>query len=191
MSIPTLHTTLDAPDRSADWDAAESFASFLGSAEDLVALWTSTYTRATVPDEIIERAEALPGEWKLLAMAADWCIDAAPVLPFVVRLAEALPTLEYRQLERDDHLELMDEHLTNGRSRSIPIVILLDGNGQERGWWGPRPAELQAWVMSDEAQAMENDERYKRARQWFARDKGRTTLHEILTLMESVAGGVA
>ena len=191
MSIPTVHATLGAPDRSASWDAGESFESFLASAEDLVQLWTSTYSRATVPDEFIERAAALPGEWKLLALSADWCIDAAPVLPFVVRLAEAVPTLEFRTLDRDDHLELMDEHLTNGRSRSIPIVILLDGEGKERGWWGPRPADLQAWVMSDEAQAMENGERYKRVRQWFARDKGRTTLNEIVTMMETAAGGIA
>ena len=191
MSIPTVHVTLGAPDRSASWEAGESFDAFLASAEDLVQLWTSTYTRAVVPDDIIERVAALPGEWKLLAMAADWCIDAAPVLPFVVRLAEAMPTLEYRQLERDDHLELMDEHLTNGRSRSIPIVILLDGEGKERGWWGPRPADLQAWVLSDEAQAMEKEERYKRARQWFARDKGRTALHEIVTMMEAAVGDVA
>ena len=191
MSALTLHTTLDSPDRSASWEAGESFESFLASAEDLVALWTSTYTRATVPEEFIKRAAALPGEWKLLALSADWCIDAAPVLPFVVRLAEAVPSLEFRTLNRDDHLELMDQHLTNGRSRSIPVVILLDGEGKERGWWGPRPADLQAWVMSDEAQAMENGERYKRARQWFARDKGRSTLNEIVTLMESAVGGVA
>lgn len=191
MSLPTVHVTLGAPNRSASWEAGESFQEFLDSAEELVQLWTSTYTRATVPAEILERAEALPGSWKLLALSADWCIDAAPVLPYVVRLTEALPSLEFRTLNRDDHLELMDAHLTNGRSRSIPVVILLDGEGVERGWWGPRPADLQAWVMSDEAQAMETEERYRRSRQWFARDKGRTTLHEILTLMEMVTAGVA
>ena len=114
-------------------------------------------------------------------------IDAAPVLPYVSRLAEAVPTLDFRLLDRDDHLDLMDEHLTNGRSRSIPVVLLLDGNGQERAWWGPRPADLQAWVMS-EGQELEKTERYKRARQWFARDKGRSTLEEIVAMMETAAG---
>jgi len=191
MSIPTLHTTPDAPNQSPSWDAGMSFEAFLESAEDLVALWTSTYSRATVPDEFIERATALPGEWKLLAMAADWCTDATPVLPFVARLAEAVPTIEFRFLNRDDHLELMDQHLTNGRSRSIPIVILLDGEGNEHGWWGPRPAELQAWVLSDEAQALESADRVKHSRKWYARDKGRTALSEILTLMEAAAGNEA
>ncbi len=42
----------------------------------------------------------------------------------------------------------MDRYLTNG-SRSIPIVIALDEEFQELGHWGPRPAELQAWVMAN------------------------------------------
>ena len=190
MSAPTIHSTFGAPDRSASWEAGVPFEAFLASAEDLVQLWTSTYVRATAPDDLVERAAALPGEWKLLALSADWCIDAAPVLPYVSRLAEAVPTLDFRLLDRDEHLELMDEHLTNGRSRSIPVVLLLDGDGHERAWWGPRPADLQAWVTSDEAQALAKEERYKRARQWFARDKGRTTLNEVVTMMEASGGGV-
>ena len=42
----------------------------------------------------------------------------------------------------------MDQYLTNG-SRSIPIVIVLDDDFRELGHWGPRPAELQAWVMAN------------------------------------------
>ena len=189
MSALTIHSTLGAPDRSASWEAGVPFETFLASAEDLVQLWTSTYVRATAPDDLVRRASALPGEWKLLALSADWCIDAAPVLPYVSRLAEAVPTLDFRLLDRDDHLGLMDEHLTNGRSRSIPVVILLDGDGRERAWWGPRPADLQAWVMG-EGQELEKTERYKHARRWFARDKGRSTLREIVEMMETAGGGV-
>ena len=190
MSADTIHATIGAPDRSASWDAGVPFEAFLASAEDLVQLWTSTYVRATAPEDIVARAAALPGDWKLLALSADWCIDAAPVLPYVSRLAEAVPTLDFRTLDRDDHLDLMDEHLTNGRSRSIPVVLLLDGEGKERGWWGPRPADLQSWVTSDEAQALDKAERYKKARAWFARDKGQSTLREIVEMMEAAAGGV-
>ena len=190
MSADTIHATIGAPDRSASWDAGVPFEAFLASAEDLVQLWTSTYVRATAPEDIVARAAALPGDWKLLALSADWCIDAAPVLPSVSRLAEAVPTLDFRTLDRDDHLDLMDEHLTNGRSRSIPVVLLLDGEGKERGWWGPRPADLQSWVTSDEAQALDKAERYKKARAWFARDKGQSTLREIVEMMEAAAGGV-
>lgn len=73
----------------------------------------------------------------------------------------------------------MDAHLTNGRSRSIPIVILYNGNFEEVGWWGPRPEELQEWVMSADMK-LDSAERYKHIRRWYARDKGATTLTEIV-----------
>jgi hypothetical protein len=43
-----------------------------------------------------------------------------------------------RIVERDKNLDLIDAHLT-GTSRSIPVIMLLDGDYVERGWWGPRP----------------------------------------------------
>ena len=55
--------------------------------------------------------------------------------------AEAVPNLDLRMIERDQNLDLMDAHLTNGKSRSIPVVILLDDGFCERGWWGPRPTD--------------------------------------------------
>jgi hypothetical protein len=80
----------------------------------------------------------------------------------------------------------MDTHLTNG-SRSIPVVMVLDEHYEERGWWGPRPRELQEWVLS-EGLRLPVDERYRRVRSWYARDQGRTTLEEMVTLLESAAG---
>jgi hypothetical protein len=72
----------------------------------------------------------------------------------------------------------MDQYLTNG-SRSIPIVIALDENFQEVGHWGPRPTELQAWVMANKG-TMPKSELYPQVRKWYARDRGETTLREVL-----------
>ena len=101
--------------------------------------------------------------------------------------AEAVPNMDLRVLARDENLELMDEHLT-GTSRSIPVVVLLDGDGVERGWWGPRPADLQAWVMGP-GQELEPDDRYREVRKWYVRDRGRTTLEDVVALVEQAAGG--
>jgi hypothetical protein len=81
----------------------------------------------------------------------------------------------------------MDAHLT-GTARSIPVVIAYDDAFVERGWWGPRPAALQAWVFSPDGQALDKPERYRHVRGWYARDRGRTTVDEILTLLERAAG---
>lgn len=168
------------------FDAAVPFRTFLPTAERNHDLWNAVWERARVSDEAIQRAEALPGAWHLLALSADWCGDAVNTLPVVARLAERVPSIQLRLIERDEHLDLMDLHLTNGRARSIPVVMALDEGFEERGWWGPRPSELQEWV-TEKGLALPPDERYREIRRWYARDRGQTTLDEILTLLERAA----
>ena len=177
--------TLDA-DRTAKWEAAESFEDFLPTAEANDTIWASTWKRSSVPDDIAERMGAVPGQWRLLALSADWCIDAANSLPHVARLAAETENLELRLLERDDHLDLMDAHLTAG-ARSFPVVILLDAQNREHAWWGPRPADLQAWVKAV-GMDLESADRYREIRKWYARDRGKTTLHEVVAMIEQASG---
>ncbi|WP_412062011.1 thioredoxin family protein [Rubrivirga sp. IMCC45206] len=176
-----------AADRSADWARATPFEPWLAAAEDLVELWTSAYDRARVSDDLVARVDAVPGAWKLLVITEDWCIDATTTVPPLARLAELAESLELRVLDRDENLPLMDEHLTNGRARSIPVAIVLDPTGTERGWWGPRPADLQAWFEGTGAE-IDKDERYKELRRWYARDRGQSTLDEVVALIEAASG---
>lgn len=187
----TSHTdpATEAASRTADWQKAATYPEYLDAAEEFVELWTRNYERARLPEDLVARAEAVPGEWKLLVLTEDWCIDAVTTIPTLAAFAEAASNLDLRVLARDENLDLMDEHLTNGRSRSIPVVIVLDGQGNERGWWGPRPADLQAWYMGDEAQALDNDDRYRELRKWYSRDRGQTTIAEVLALVEKAGGG--
>jgi hypothetical protein len=149
-------------------------------------LWGAIRKRARVPAEAVERVESLGGRWHLLVLSEDWCGDAVNTVPVVAALAEAASNLDLRVLARDENPDLMDTHLTNG-SRSIPVVMVLDEHYEERGWWGPRPRELQEWVLS-EGLRLPVDERYRRVRSWYARDQGRTTLEEMVSLLESAAG---
>ena len=166
------------------YQAAQTMEAFVAAARENVELWRSTYARARVPDELVERAAALPGRFRLLVLLEDWCGDAVNTVPVIARLAEAAPNLELRVLPRDENPDLMDAHLT-GSSRAIPVVMVLDEDFRELGWWGPRPAELQAWATSPGARAMTKDDRYREIRRWYARDRGRTTLEEIVQLLES------
>lgn len=79
---------------------------------------------------------------KAIVLTADWCGDAMVNVPIFLRLAqEAL--IETRFLIRDENLELMDQYLTNGTARSIPIFIFIDEDGNEIGKWGPRSPKAQ------------------------------------------------
>ena len=173
------------------WRAGQTFDEHFSGATEakLASIARSIRSRASVPDDIATRLHAVGPGWHLLVLSADWCADAVSSLPWVEALAAATPNVAMRILDRDANLDLMDAHLTNGRSRSIPVVILYDAQGVERGWWGPRPSALQAWVMSPEAQAMPAPERFAEQRRWYVADGGRSTLEELTALIERAAQG--
>lgn len=83
---------------------------------------------------------------RVIVLTADWCGDAMLNVPIVQRIAEASQTpLSF--LIRDENLELMDQYLTNGTARAIPIFIWIDAEGKEKAVWGPRADEVQAVIM--------------------------------------------
>jgi hypothetical protein len=164
---------------------APEFEEMLATAEKNAELWAAVWRRAAVPDELVQRAAALGGAWHLLILSEDWCGDAVNTVPVIAKLAELSPNLDVRVLARDHNLDLMDAHLT-GTSRSIPAVIVLDENYVERGWWGPRPTELQAWVLGP-GRVVDKDARYRAVRAWYARDAGRTTVEEVVATLERAA----
>jgi hypothetical protein len=145
-------------------------------------LWAGVWRRVVVGEEYLRRVAAVPREWCLLVLSEDWCGDAVNTVPVVAKLVALSPNLELRVLPRDENLDLMDAHLT-GTSRSIPVVILLDDEYRERAWWGPRPTALQNSV-SGEWRLLEKSSRYREARTWYARDRGRTTLDEVVSMLE-------
>lgn len=82
---------------------------------------------------------------KVIVLTEDWCGDALLNNPILMKIAEELQ-LEVRFVLRDSNLELMDQYLTNGTARSIPIFIFIDNEGNEKAVWGPRAAEAQSFV---------------------------------------------
>jgi hypothetical protein len=162
----------------ARYTAAPTFDEYLQSVERYVELWQGVYDHVRLPEDLVDMARQCPGTWRLLALSEDWCGDAANTLPVIARFAQELGW-DLRVLERDENPDLMDAHLTDGRSRSIPVVIVYDEDFGEVGWWGPRPADLQKWVLSD-GQKLDSGERYKHQRRWYARDRGRSAVAELL-----------
>ena len=173
------------PERFA---AAQTFDEFLESAQSLREFWHASANRASVDQELVERAIATGEHWHLLVLNADWCGDSVNTVPYLARLAEAAPNVELRLLDRDENLDLMDSHLTNG-SRSIPRVMILDSEFRDCGVWGPRPTELQRWV-SGHGLSLPRTDRYRETRTWYARDRGRTTIAELVAMLESCAAGL-
>lgn len=177
---------LNRPDRRAAYDSAVTLSEFLATATANQSLWAALAHRAIVPDDLVQRARSLPGSWHLLVLLEDWCGDAVNTIPVIARLAEYTPGITLRVLKRDEHPELMEEHLTAGK-RAIPVVMVLDTQFREAGWWGPRPNELQAWTTT-RGVTLSRPDRYREIRRWYAVDRGRKTIEEILLLICEAAG---
>jgi hypothetical protein len=169
------------------YEQGRTFATFLERATVNRELWHAMAARPPVPGEAVERIGSLPGPWRLLALADDWCGDAVNILPVVAGLANGTENLELRIAGRDEHSGLIERHLTRG-SRSIPVFILLDASDRPRGWWGPRPVELQAWFEAA-GRALSKEDRYRELRRWYARDRGATIAREIADLVACAAAG--
>jgi Thioredoxin len=160
----------------------ETFAEFMARETINHALWVGITHHVSIPLEMSARVEALGGHWHLLVLSEDWCGDAVNIVPIVAKLTESVSNMDLRILARDENLDIMDTHLT-GKSRSIPIVILLNKKYEECGWWGPRPTALQKWVV-EKGMMLPKDERYKEVRTFYARDRGLTTMEEIVSMLE-------
>ncbi|WP_078427382.1 thioredoxin family protein [Alkalihalobacterium alkalinitrilicum] len=84
-----------------------------------------------------------------LIITEDWCGDAMMINPVLRKVAEAA-SIDMRVALRDADTDLIDRHLTNG-GRAIPIILILNDEGQLIGKWGPRAPQAQQIV--DEVRA--------------------------------------
>ena len=169
------------------WSRAIPYQRFVDEAQENQLLWAGVYRTARIPEWATKLACEYGANVRLLVIAEDWCGDASNTVPILAKLGDEADCLEMRLIKRDEHPEVMDQYLTNG-SRSIPIVIAINGGFEELGYWGPRPSELQAWVLENKGK-MPKDELYPKVRRWYAKDRGEATLREVLGLFKPVDEG--
>ncbi len=164
--------------------AAPDLEAYIESTQKNAELWRAVYRTASVDPAAVENLDGMSGSWTLLVLSEDWCMDTVSTLPVIGRLAERVG-MDLRVLGRDANPDLMDTHLASG-TRSIPVVMVLDESFVEWAWWGPRPATLQRWMLTEgRYQAKEDQNRRKRA--WYARDRGRSTVREIIETVARAA----
>jgi hypothetical protein len=168
------------------FEEAWTLDDFVARAKENAELWATTTRRAAVDDDARVRAVGIAERVHVYVLLADWCTDALGSIPWIARLVEAMPDATLRCMDRDQALDVMDAHLT-GTARSIPVVLLYDAEFRELGWWGPRPMALHEWVIG-EGQRVDKDERNRHKRAWFARDRGRSSVEEVLALLERATG---
>lgn len=142
-----------------------------------------------VSDQLVKTVSALPFNMKWVVVAEAWCGDAAQNIPYIALLAEACANVEIRIVLRDENLEFMDNHLTNG-ARSIPKVIIFKADDlEEIISWGPRPAFIQEQVIAFKKDAPVDLSFEKFAESihgWYAKDKNHALETELFAIFNSI-----
>jgi len=135
----------------------------------------------TVTDELKKELSAVNKKWIWLVLAEAWCGDVANVLPVLAKISDESGNIEMKIILRDENPEIMNAYLTNG-GRSIPKLICLDAETLvELGNWGPRPSELQNFVIEyKKIEGFEIEELKKEIQLWYANDKTVSIQSEIL-----------
>lgn len=170
-------------DYAALWDAATPFHEFLESVGARREQWRTRFANAAVDAEALTRARALPGRRRLLAVAEDRCSDSAWALPYLAKLAAAVPDkLELRVVSAAQGKSLQSAHPAPDGRLATPTVAVLDEMNRLLGVWVERPAELQEWYLANKA--LPSDQRYEHVNRWYAKDAGRTTIREVLAILE-------
>lgn len=83
---------------------------------------------------------------KAIVITEDWCGDAMMNIPILMHIAKEA-NIDLRFSLRDSNLELMDQYLTNGTARAIPIFVFLDNTDHQYAVWGPRAQVVQDYVL--------------------------------------------
>lgn len=96
-----------------------------------------------VPEDLAAFRQ-LPQPLHVLVLAEDWCADVVDNLPILGQLAQQSGKLDLRIFLRDQHPDLMDQYLSQGQFRSIPVFAFFDDQFHEIGRFIERPASVTA-----------------------------------------------
>jgi len=144
--------------------------------------------RGILIDETQEVLSSITNKQTWLVITEGWCGDSAQILPFISKMAEFNELIELKIILRDQYPEVMDEFLTDGKSRSIPKVVIMDTETLEvLGVWGPRPADTHKTYLTER---LDPEIGGKKAAEnlhiWYARDKGKTSQKEFSETLKSI-----
>jgi hypothetical protein len=171
-------------DLESVYGAAATWPEFYAGAEARRAVWERNWTQGQVPEDLLERARATGGPWKILAITEAACSDSVNTIPYLALLAEALESTELRVVNATVGRPWMEAHRSPDGRASTPTVLLLDGDWQIRGCWIEQPVGLQAfWLDVVARNAMAQEVGRKMA--WYEEEAGQETLREFVEVMEA------
>jgi hypothetical protein len=171
-------------DYTALWDKATPFDQYLAGVRARQEAWRSRFANAAIDADILNEVRALPEKRRILAVAEDRCSDSAWAVPYIAKLAAAVPErLEVRVIGRKDGSRIQSDNLTPDGRLATPTILVLDEANRPLGAWVERPSELQKWFIDNKA-TLDSDVLHEKMDGWYTADAGKSTLREILALLK-------
>jgi hypothetical protein len=125
-----------------------------------------------------------PQLWMVLT--EDWCGDSAQNLPYIVKIAECNPKINLRILFRDQNTDIIDLYLTDGKTRSIPKLVVFNEKGDELFQWGPRPKEARELVTKLKSEGFSKEDYISQLHLWYGRNRGKNLEDEFIQIIEAL-----
>jgi len=187
LASPAVH---EADSLREVYETALTWDVFFAQADARREMWIEHWDNATPHPELVERAEAAGGSWRVLAIAVAGCSDSVGTLPYVASLADAVPSLDFRIADPEVGQPWMDAFPAPDGRAATPTILLLDEAYEIRGCWIEMP--LSVWEFWQPA--LERDEAAQmldRKMSWYLEDQGRETLTDLMEILEAAQQGEA
>jgi ADP-heptose:LPS heptosyltransferase len=170
----------------SDYKRALPYAAYIDILEKNLSLHQLQYKKFVINVTTMNKISKFQSV-KILVITEPWCSDSLALLPVVKKIAECNKRWDLKVLLRDKNAELMDNYLTNG-AKAIPVFLFLNENGDLLFRWGPRPAPA-VEIFSRHRSLIktgkiEKQEVIKKIRTFYAKDRGKTTLSELIDLFK-------
>jgi len=139
-------------------------------------------------EELTAAIQKLNNNYRFVVLTEAWCGDAAQIVPVFNQIEKASQgKITLKLLLRDENLDLMDQHLTNG-ARSIPKLIVYNEKEEVVATWGPRPQVLSEYMqqLKAENKDLELTKMIEKIQLWYSKDRTLSTQKEIADLIEKL-----
>jgi len=121
-----------------------------------------------------------PQSW--IIITEPWCGDAAHIVPFIEMVSQINPLITTKYELRDAPPFRIEQYLSNG-SKSIPILIVFDEEGNEKFHWGPRPEKAQELYLDLKKQNTNPEDTRIALQNWYNSNKGEELQKELQALL--------
>jgi len=135
--------------------------------------------------EVIEVVNKICSEQIWMVLTEGWCGDSSQTLPYIYAIAKLNSNIKLRILLRDSNLDIMDKYLANGKSRSIPRLVIFNSAGNELALWGPRPMAAQQIVDALKAEGKDIHSIHEKLYLWYGQNRGESIELEFIKLINS------